>query len=128
MSRYRNRIEIIADILNIVKEGARKTQIMYKGNLSYKLLTHYLEEVVGSGLVIVGENANIYQLSEKGLMFLKNFEDYSKNRVEVEQHMNTVRSLRARLDEMCVLKRIQRRGRVQDESEFRKDDSTQAAA
>ena len=93
---------IIADILNIVKEGARKTQIMYKGNLSYKLLTRYLGEVVDSGLVIVGENASLYQLTKKGKAFLTNFEDYSRNRKELETHLNNIRSLRARLEEMCI--------------------------
>lgn len=125
LSKYRNRIEIIADILNIVREGARKTQIMYKGNLSYRLLTRYLEQVVGSGLVIIGENANIYQLSEKGQMFLRNFEDYSKNRNEVERRMKDIRSLRARLDDMCVLKRIPRRLGFGNESDFADDSNGQ---
>lgn len=109
LSKYRDRIEIIADILNIAKDGARKTQIMYKGNLSYKLLMRYLELVVGSGLVFFGENSNVYRLTEKGLTFLRNFEDYSKKRDEVERRMSDVRSLRERLDDMCVLKRIPRR-------------------
>lgn len=87
-----------------MKDGARKTQIMYKGNLSYKLLTHYLREVVGAGLVCVEEKANLYQLTEKGEMFLRHFESYSKSRVKVEQHLNSVRSLREILENMCMFK------------------------
>ena len=102
LSRYRNRVEIIADILNIVGDGARKTQIMYKGNLSYKLLKRYLREVIGAGLVCAGERANIYQLTEKGKMFLKDYADYSRSRSELEQHLTDMKSLKMKLEGMCM--------------------------
>jgi len=102
LSKYRNRLEIIADILNIAKDGARKTQIMYKGNLSYKLLTRYLREVVISGLVHVRENAKSYELTEKGQAFLRHFESYSKSCKEVKQHLSDMNSQRATLEEMCA--------------------------
>jgi predicted transcriptional regulator len=102
-------VEIIADILNIVGDGARKTQIMYKGNLSYKLLTRYLREVVGAGLVCAGERANIYQLTEKGKMFLRDFKYYSLNRAEVEEHMTAMNGLRTKLEGMCTHKTVRKR-------------------
>lgn len=102
LSKYRNRLEIIADILNIAKDGARKTQIMYKGNLSYKLLTRYLREVVISGLVHVRENAKSYELTEKGQAFLRHFESYSKSCKEVKQHLSDMNSQRATLEGMCA--------------------------
>jgi len=104
LSKYRNRVEIIGDILNIVRDGARKTQIMYRGNLSYKLLRSYLHEVIGAGLVCVGERSNVYQLTEKGRTFLKNFEDYSRSRSEAEQLLTDVHSLKTKLEGMCVQK------------------------
>jgi predicted transcriptional regulator len=97
-------VEIIADILNIARDGARKTQIMYKGNLSYKLLMSYLREVIGAGLVCVGERSNIYQLTEKGRLFLRDFEDYSRSRTEVEQHLSDMNSLKTKLEGMCMLR------------------------
>jgi predicted transcriptional regulator len=97
-------VEIVADILNVVGDGALKTQIMYKGNLSYKLLTRYLREVIGAGLVCAGERANIYQLTEKGKMFLKDFKDYSVNRAEVVEHMTAMNGLRVKLEGMCTPK------------------------
>ena len=102
-------MEIIADILNVVGEGALKTQIMYKGNLSYKLLTRYLREVIGAGLICAGERANIYQLTEKGRMFLKDFKDYSANRAEVVEHTMAMNGLRIKLEGMCT-PRAARRG------------------
>jgi len=106
LSRYRNRVEIIADILNVVGDGALKTQIMYKGNLSYKLLTRYLREVIGAGLVCAGERSNIYQLTEKGKMFLRDFKDYSLNRAQVVEHMTAMNGLRTKLEGMCTPKTI----------------------
>jgi predicted transcriptional regulator len=104
LSKYRNRVEIIGDILNIVRNGARKTQIMYQGNLSYKLLRSYLREVIGAGLVCMGERSNIYQLTEKGKMFLKDFEDYSRSRHEAEQQLTNMNSLKTKLERMCTRK------------------------
>lgn len=104
MSKYRNRVEIIGDILNVVSDGAKKTQIMYQGNLSYKLLTSYLREVIGAGLVCVGERSNVYKLTEKGKMFLKDFEDYSRSRNEVEHQLSDMKSLRTKLEGMCTLR------------------------
>jgi predicted transcriptional regulator len=64
----RNRFEIIADILETAKDGAKKTRIMYRCNLSYrqtkKLVSHLLE----TGLLTVGSS---YHTTEKGLQFLK---------------------------------------------------------
>ena len=108
MSKYRNRVEIIADILNVVGDGALKTQIMYKGNLSYKLLMRYLREVIGAGLVCAGERANIYQLTEKGKMFLRDFKDYSVNRAEVAEHMTAMNGLKTKLEGMCTPKAVRK--------------------
>ena len=116
LSKYRNRIEIIADILNIVKEGARKTQIMYQGNLSYKLLTRYLGEVIGSGLVCVGKRARIYQLTRKGEAFLEHFESYSKTRAEVAEHLNSMKGQMATLEKLCKFGRVDGNAELSDKS------------
>jgi len=105
LSRYRNRIEIIADILNIVGDGARKTQIMYKGTLSYKLLTRYMGEVIGAGLVCVGEKTSIYRLTKNGEDFLRYFESYLASRSAVDEHLNNIKNTRAMLEDMCLFRR-----------------------
>lgn len=40
-SKRRDKIDIIAEITNIAKDGALKTQIMYKANLSFSQLNIY---------------------------------------------------------------------------------------
>jgi predicted transcriptional regulator len=111
-------VEIIADILGIAEKGARKTQIMYKGNLSYKLLTRYLGEVVGAGLVCAGERTRLYQLTEKGRMFLKHFASYSKSRNAVEQNLSNMKNMKTRLERMCTVKAIKSvRSDIEDEGQ-----------
>lgn len=116
LSRYRNRIEIIGDILSIVKDGARKTQIMYKGNLSYKLLTRYLGEVIGAGLVCFGERTKVYKLTEKGEAFLQHFENYTRSRTEADLQLNNMKGQRAVLERMCRFGKIDRNPVSQDDT------------
>lgn len=89
MVRYRSRLEIVADILGVASEGARKTAIMYQANLSYKLLVRYLKYVIDMGLVKI-ENGNIYELTEKGAGFLCEFKNYHERRVEVEKELGEI--------------------------------------
>lgn len=97
MARYRSRLEIIADILSVVSGGAKKTKIMYQANLSYKLLTRYLKDVIDMGLVKT-KSGNTYELTEKGSDFLREFKGYYERRVEVEEHLNDVQDEKVMLE------------------------------
>lgn len=76
MGKYRRRIEIVADMLRTVTNGARKTRIMYQCNLSFKLLEQYLRDVLKAGLVCAEDTCNGYVITEKGKQFLERFESY----------------------------------------------------
>jgi|GEM_PF-391873 len=97
MAKYRSRLEIIADVLGVVSGGARKTQIMYQANLSYKLLVHYLKDVIDMGLVKM-KDGNTYELTEKGFDFLEEFKGYYEHRVEVEEQLNEVQDKKVMLE------------------------------
>jgi predicted transcriptional regulator len=97
MARYRSRLEIVADVLGVVSGGARKTQVMYQANLSYRLLTRYLKDVMDMGLVRV-EDGNTYELTEKGADFLLEFKGYHGRRVEVEEKLNDVEDEKVMLE------------------------------
>jgi predicted transcriptional regulator len=101
MSRYRDRLQIIANILVIASRRAKKTQIMYQANLSYKLLCRYLNEVTQAGLVDF-ENKECYVLTEKGKEFLYRHEEYSKRCKSLEEHLNHVNGEKAVLEKMCL--------------------------
>ena len=100
MSKYRNRLQIIADILDIASRRARKTQIMYQANLSYKLLCRYLKEVLDAGLVSF-EKEECYVLTVRGKAFLSRHEEYSKRCKSLEEHLSNVKYERIVLEKMC---------------------------
>ncbi len=71
--KRRDYLCIIADMLDIAKHGAKKTQIMYKANLSFTQLGDYLTFLTENGLLrrtIIGGNET-YTTTRKGLDFLK---------------------------------------------------------
>ncbi len=100
MGKYRHKLEIVADILYVVKKGGqKKTHVMYKANLSYKLLNRYLNEVLDAGLVKV-ENEDCYLLTEKGQSFLDCFDEYSKRRQQLEQQLGDLNNALILLESM----------------------------
>lgn len=100
VSRYRDKLQIIADILSTASSGAKKTKIMYQANLSYKLLCRYLREVTHAGLVSF-ENEDCYVLTAKGKEFLNRHEEYSKRCKNLEEHLNHVNNEKTALEKMC---------------------------
>jgi predicted transcriptional regulator len=82
---YRNRMEIAAGILEIAKNGSRKTRIMYLGNLSFDLLQKYLDMLVNLGLLQArNDKEKIYVATEKGRQFLEDFNELQKHSEVVE--------------------------------------------
>lgn len=92
-------MQIAAEIIEIAKEGSRKTRIMYQGNLSFELLRRYLDFLTKSGLLKVQERGEdrMYVATEKGRRFLEEFRDlqrYSEmadtKRKTLERHLASV--------------------------------------
>ena len=84
MAQRRSRLELIFDILLAIqnKGGVIKpTHLMYKSNLSHKLLNSYLEELMEKELVQVREEvarkkqktSRVIAITDKGLGFLEEF-------------------------------------------------------
>jgi predicted transcriptional regulator len=64
----RDRLKIIAEILQAAKNGAKKTHIMYQCNLSYRQTNRFLTFLLETGFLRIG---NSYDTTEKGLQFLQ---------------------------------------------------------
>lgn len=80
--QYRDRLEITANILEIAKEGSRKTRIMYQCNLSFELLQKYLKRLEQLELVQTSDTNNgerIYYVTPKGQQFLADFYELQKH-------------------------------------------------
>ena len=101
MGNYRGRLDIIADILNVASRNAKKTQIMYQANLSYRVLQRYLAEIVGAQLISFENEKHCYSLTEKGRSFLEAYEKYSKTHKHVEKRLNDVATKKKGLEELC---------------------------
>jgi predicted transcriptional regulator len=102
VARYRDRLQIIADILSIASGGAKKTRIMYRANLSYRLLCRYLREVVMAGLVRRGDG-DCYVITAKGREFLKRHREYLSHWRSLEGHLRNVKNERMVLEKMCSI-------------------------
>jgi predicted transcriptional regulator len=73
-------MEIAAGILEIARNGSRKTRIMYLGNLSFDLLQKYLDMLVKLGLLETRNNREkTYAATEKGRKFLDDFNELQKH-------------------------------------------------
>ena len=84
MGSRRSRLELIFDILLAIQNKGGKikpTHLMYKSNLSHKLLNNYLEELIGKELVAIEDvlvkkkraPSKVVIITEKGLGFLAEF-------------------------------------------------------
>lgn len=97
MGKYRSRLEIIADVLGVVRDGAKKTQVMYQANLSYRLLIRYLKGVIDMGLVRM-ENEDTYELTQKGREFLDRSKEYLERRRALEERLGKIRDEKMMLE------------------------------
>jgi predicted transcriptional regulator len=98
---YRDRLDIIADILEVANRNAKKTQIMYQANLSYKVLQKYLSEMSQAMLLEFQELKQSYFVTPKGEEFLQTYREYSKNSKSIEKRQSIVNGKRKALDELC---------------------------
>ena len=75
VNKRRSEMEIISKILEISKKGAKKTEILYNGNLNYMQLKSYLNYLISNEILEVKEIKNngnrfkLYKPTEKGLIF-----------------------------------------------------------
>ncbi|MGI0052128.1 MAG: winged helix-turn-helix domain-containing protein [Nitrososphaeraceae archaeon] len=69
--KYRNRTEIVGNILDAANGGATKTKIMYKAFLSYNQLKEYFSILIENNLIEYIDGAHKFKTTEKGLNFLK---------------------------------------------------------
>mgnify|MGYP001079592514 CR=1 FL=1 len=79
-SKRRDRLYIIAEILEIAKDGTLKTQIMYRANLSFTQLNDYLRFMLGINLLdkIVENDKEVYRATEKGINFLERYREITE--------------------------------------------------
>jgi predicted transcriptional regulator len=72
-SKRRSEIDIVKDILEVSRDGAKKTEILYKSNLSFSQLNNYLYLLIEKDIIredIVSNDSGftnkVYITTEKG--------------------------------------------------------------
>lgn len=78
MTKKRTRLEVIRDILSVIRDRSGKikpTHILYKSNLSHPMMEEYLRELIGKGFVLLHSRpeGKTYSITEKGLAYLAKY-------------------------------------------------------
>ncbi len=79
-AKRRDKLFIIAEILEIAREGTLKTQIMYRANLSFTQLNDYLGFMLKNNLLalIIRNDKHVYVATEKGMDFLQRYREITE--------------------------------------------------
>lgn len=79
-SRARDKLFIIAEILEVAKADTLKTQIMYRANLGFATLNDYLGFLLRIELLIrnVNNNKEVFRATEKGIDFLQRYREITE--------------------------------------------------
>jgi|WetSurMetagenome_2_1015567.scaffolds.fasta_scaffold119846_3 predicted transcriptional regulator len=75
--KRRDRLSIMSEIMDIAYEGALKTQIMFRANLSFSQLTSYLNLLTATNLLskTPQDGKEVYRITAKGKDFLTRHEE-----------------------------------------------------
>ena len=76
--RYRNRIDIIAQLLDAASSPTTKTKMMYKAMLSYEQLKEYLVMLSENDLIRYDKPSQRFAATDKRFQFMKRYEDLSE--------------------------------------------------
>ena len=76
--RYRNRIDIIAQLLDAASSPTTKTKMMYTVMLSYEQLKEYLLMLSANDLIGYDKPSQRFTTTDKGFQFMQRYEDLSK--------------------------------------------------
>jgi predicted transcriptional regulator len=93
--KRRDKLFIIAEILDIAKEGSLKTQIMYRANLSFTQLNDYISFMLRIGLLdkILENDRETYRATEKGVDFLQRYREIT-DLLKTEEDNNSKNGIR----------------------------------
>jgi predicted transcriptional regulator len=75
MNGKRSDMDITATILQVARNGAKKSRIVSEAKLNYKNCTKYLDHLMNSGLIVGHDNGRrIYLTTDIGREYIKCFE------------------------------------------------------
>ena len=72
----RDKLEIARNILLICKDGAKKTEIVYKVNLNFKNAEGYLKWLIDREMIL--KEGKFYKITSRGSELLSNLQNTSQ--------------------------------------------------
>jgi predicted transcriptional regulator len=95
-AKRRDKLYIIAEILEIARDGTLKTQVMYRANLSFTQLNDYLHFMLKIELLEKVEinNKEVYRATDKGLDFLQRYREITELLRTAEESINGKNNVR----------------------------------
>lgn len=83
MAKKRNKLEIVRDILEVIKSKSGKikpTHILYKSNLSHEMMNLYLDELKEKELIeeIQKDKTRTYTITKRGIEYLNQYRRISE--------------------------------------------------
>ena len=75
MGTKRDRVEIMAEILELCSKPKTKTRVMYGTNLSWKMLQHYLAYMQEHELLEAQNDSTKYVTTERGRDFVEKWRE-----------------------------------------------------
>ena len=80
----RSKHVIISEILDICKDGANKTRIVYQANLNFRTVDPYIDLLIKNNLLEVKQEKNVsYETTDKGKKMLNDFKQINSQLSEV---------------------------------------------
>jgi predicted transcriptional regulator len=79
----RSRHAIISQILEICRDGASKTRIVYQANLNFRTVNPYINLLIKNDLIIIKQGKNLlYETTENGRALVENFKQIDNQLIE----------------------------------------------
>ena len=72
----RNDLDICADLLNVARDGAIKTQLVYKANLNFKIIKKYITRLSEYGFL--ESERGQYITTDKGKRFITQYREVTE--------------------------------------------------
>jgi predicted transcriptional regulator len=99
MGKNRDRLSIIAAILESANSGSNKTHIMFGANLSFGMLKKYLTIAMDSGFIRYEDF--MYLLTERGYAFLNEYKSFETRYVGAQKMLEALCNEREQFTRYC---------------------------
>ncbi|MEM2178774.1 MAG: winged helix-turn-helix domain-containing protein [Candidatus Methanomethylicaceae archaeon] len=91
--KKRRGIDVIANILEITKNGAKKIRIMYLSNLSHESLMNYLNFLLKKNFLEYNSIEKKYRTTDKGMEFLKKIYEFKEIEEKYEEKIKIIEEM-----------------------------------